>query len=81
MASLTFIYKLMNRGTVMPPNVEWIRDDIDRLILLLEKQYTNKGTICNKYTPLMTLSKQQGWMDSYNRYYRSFLIAKTAQIS
>jgi hypothetical protein len=29
----------------------------------------------------MTLSKQQGWMESYNRYYRSFLIAKTAQIS
>jgi hypothetical protein len=81
MASLTVMYKLLNRGTVMPPNVEWIRDDIDRLIPLLENKYTNKGTLCNKYTPLMTLSKQQGWMESYNRYYRSFLIAKTAQIS
>jgi hypothetical protein len=55
MASLTFIYKLLNRGTVMPPNVEWIRDDIDRIIPLLEDKYKNKGTICNKYTPLMTL--------------------------
>jgi hypothetical protein len=48
MASLTFIYKLLNRGTVMPPNVEWIRDDIDRLIPLLEDKYKNKGTLCNK---------------------------------
>jgi hypothetical protein len=81
MASLVFMYKLLNRGTVVPPNVEWIRDDIDRLIPLLEKKYTNRGTLCNKYTPLMTLAKQQGWMESYNRYYRSFLIAKTTQIS
>jgi hypothetical protein len=81
MASLTVMYKLLNRGTVMPPSVEWIRNEIDRLIPLLEKKNTNKGTLCNKYTPLMTLSKQQGWMEAYNRYYRSFLIAKTAQIS
>jgi hypothetical protein len=81
MASLTVMYKLLNRGTVMPPNIEWIRDDIDCLIPLLEAKYSNKGTLCNKYTPLMTLSKHRGWMESYNRYYHSFLIAKTAQIS
>jgi hypothetical protein len=38
MASLTVMYKLLNRGTVMPPSVEWIRDEIDRLIYLLEKK-------------------------------------------
>jgi hypothetical protein len=60
MKSLIVMYKLLNRETVMPPNVEWIRDDADLLISLLEKNYSNKGSLCNKYTPLMTLSNQQG---------------------
>jgi hypothetical protein len=81
MASLIVMYKLLNMGTIMPPNVEWVRDDIDRLISLLEKKYPNKGSLCNKYTPLMTLSKQQGWMETYRQYYLRFIIAKNMQIS
>jgi hypothetical protein len=78
--SLIVMYKLLNMGTVMPPNVEWIRDDADLLISLLEKNYSNKGSLCNKYTPLMTLSKQQGWMETYKQYYLRFVLAKNAQL-
>jgi hypothetical protein len=80
MKSLIVMYKLLNRGTVMPPNVEWIRDDIDRLISLLEARYPNKGSLCNKYTPLMTLSRQQGWMEVYKQYYLRFVLAKNVQL-
>jgi hypothetical protein len=75
MKSLIVMYKLLNRGTVMPPNIEWVRDDADLLIDLLEKKYSNKGSLCNKYTPLMTLSKQQGWMEVYKQYYLRFVLA------
>jgi hypothetical protein len=56
--TLNIIYRLLNKGTLLPANIDWIRDDSDRIILLLEKTFTNKGSLCNKYTPLMTLTKQ-----------------------
>jgi hypothetical protein len=78
--TLNIIYRLLNKGTLLPANIDWIRDDADRIILLFEKEYVNKGSLCNKLTPLMTLTKQNGWKETYLKYYERFAAAKKAQL-
>jgi hypothetical protein len=78
--SLNVIYRLLGANDILPDDLDWIKDDADRIIDVIQRQYLNKGSLCNKLTPLMALSRQNGWLETHKKYYVCFLLAKAEQM-
>jgi hypothetical protein len=63
--SLNAVHRLLGSGDTLPHDFNWIKDSVDRIIEVIQKKYTNKGSPCNKLTPLMALSRQNGWLETH----------------
>ncbi|GAQ87644.1 hypothetical protein KFL_003670050 [Klebsormidium nitens] len=78
--SLNAVHRLLGSGDSLPDDLEWIKDSVDRVIEVIQKHYPSKGSLCNKLTPLMALSRQNGWQETHRKYYVCFLLAKAEQM-
>jgi hypothetical protein len=85
--SLRIVYRLLIRDETaeLPVDIEWIKD-ADSVVDAIKSRQSDitktawsPGSLCNKLTPLMAISKLQKWTDAYDEYFSAFLLAKNKQ--
>jgi hypothetical protein len=84
--SLRLVYRLLEGNEAeLPANVGWIKEAGTIVNAIRERQSDtakaawSPGSLCNKLTPLMAISKFQKWDEAYDQYFAAFLLAKNKQ--
>ena len=85
--SLRIVYGLItnNETAELPADIDWIRDAGTIVNAIRERQSNaakaawSPGSLCNKLTPLMAISKSRKWDEAYDQFFAAFLLAKNKQ--
>jgi hypothetical protein len=85
--SLRLVYRLVagNEKAELPSNIDWIKEAGTIVNAVRERQNNttnaawSPGSLCNKLTPLMAISKLRKWDEAYEHYFAAFLLAKNKQ--
>jgi hypothetical protein len=85
--SLRLVYRLVagNEKAELPSDIDWIKEASTIVNAVRERQNNtanaawSPGSLCNKLTPLMAISKLRKWDEAYDQYFAAFLLAKNKQ--